>query len=414
MEVTLEALKAWLDGLLCGIFLPETAPQSDDPELQAIAERILRLSRQVEELKEYALAMARGQLDVEFPPRSNYLAYGLKELHANMLHLVWKVEQITHGNYTQKVDFMGQISDAFNQMASVLAKRDLQLTQSQKILEIILSFADISLFVLEKDSGKLLHGRENLNNYSRLKDMPKDTALLVRQLQEHIANRKDQFEEWQLQNRENNQWYMVKSMPGVWGHDKDAYYHVLTNISKTIDLNKRLEDAMNRDAKFTDSYNQLYAVKYISTLMQSHSNFAVCYLDLDNFKQINDQKGHEEGDRYIRSIIDIVRSVIRAQDVFCRIGGDEFLLILSGIKSKGALRIIDRLLEKIDAFNKLDKSDIPLAFSYGIEMVDADGFDPKPCASHACRERQCGTAQCIINKADKKMYRQKRRKNKIR
>ena len=413
MEVTLEALKAWLDGLLCGEFIPAETLRSDSLQLQDIGERMQRLSQQVEELKEYALAMARGNLDVEFPPRNNYLAGGLKELHANMLHLVWKVEQIARGNFSQKVDFMGQISDAFNQMARMLAKRDLQLTQSQNILEIILSFADISMFVLEKNSGELLQGRENLNNYSSITDLPTDTALLVRQLQAHIASMQEQEKKWQLYSPENDKWYMVNSMPGLWGHDKDAYYHVLTNISATIALNERLQHAMYRDPKFP-AYNQLYALDYIGTLMQSLSSFAVCYFDLDNFKQINDQKGHEEGDRYIRIFIETVGSVIRSHDVFCRIGGDEFLLILSGIKGKGALRIIERLGEKTKEFNRLDKSDIPLAFSYGIENVSTDNYDKKPCASQACREKQCGTAQCIINRADKKMYRQKRRKNKIR
>jgi len=409
MEVTLEALKAWLDGLLSGAYMPEGTPHSEDPQLQAIGERLQRLSRQVEELKKYALAMARGNLDVEFPPRSNYLAGGLKELHANMLHLVWKVEQIAKGNFSQKVDFMGQISDAFNKMASMLAKRDLQLTQSQDILKVILSVADISLFVLDKESGELLQGRENLNNYQSLADMPADTALLARQLKAHVASMEEEKEEWQLYSPENDKWYMVNSMLGPWGHE-DAYYHLLTNISATIDLSERLKTAMYRDPKF-HAYNQLYAVDYIGKLIQSNSSFAVCYFDLDDFKQINDQKGHEEGDRYIRTFIDIVSSVIRSShDVFCRIGGDEFLLILSGIKAKGALRIVERLGEKTKEFNRLDKSDIPLDFSCGIEAVSADNYCREPCAANACRDKQCGSAQCIINRADKKMYRQKRRK----
>jgi diguanylate cyclase (GGDEF)-like protein len=409
VEITIETIKAWLDGLLLGEYMPEDALQSDDPALQAIGERLQQLSQQLEALKEYALAMARGNLDAEFPPRKHYLASGLKELHANMLHLLWKVEQIARGNYSQQIDFMGKISAAFNQMAVMLAKRDLQLTQSHKILEIILSFADILLFVLEKDSGELLQGRENLNNYSSLADMPADTALLVRQLQAHIASAREFDEEWQLYNPDTDKWYMVNSMPGVWGHDKDAYFHVLTNISETIELSERLQHAMYRDAKFA-AYNQLYAVEHINSLMQRHNPFAVCYFDLDDFKQINDQKGHEEGDRYIRNFINIVGSVIRSHDVFCRVGGDEFLLILSGIKAKGALRIVDRLCERTQAFSKKDNSDIPLAFSYGIEAVGAT-YNPAPCRAQACREKYCGMAQCIINRADQKMYRQKRRKN---
>jgi diguanylate cyclase (GGDEF)-like protein len=349
-------------------------------------------------------------LDVDFPPRNNYLASGLKELHANMLHLVWKVEQIARGNYSQKVDFMGLISDSFNQMAEMLAKRDLQLSQSQNILEIILSFADISLFVLERDSGEFLHGRENLNNYGKIGDMPLDTAQLVRRLQAQIASMEEQDEEWQLYSPENDKWYMVNSMPGVWANNKDSYFHVLINISETIVLSKRLRHAMYRDVKFP-AYNQLYAVEYINSLMQNHNPFATCYFDLDNFKLINDQKGHDEGDRNIHNFIDIVYEVIRKHDVFCRMGGDEFLLILSGITAQGAERIVDRLVEKTEEFNRRENSDIPLAFSYGIEVMDYALQDLKPCETQGCREKKCCTPQCIINRADHKMYEQKRRKN---
>ena len=413
MDITLDALKIWLDGFLRGEFIPGDVPQSDDPELLAVGERILKLSQQLEELKEYALAMARGNLDVEFPPRKNYLTGGLKELHANMLHLVWKVEQIARGNYSQKVDFMGQLSDAFNQMARMLAKRDLQLTQSQNILEIILSFADISLFVLEKGSGVLLQCREHLSDYSSLADMPPATAQLARQLQEHSASMLEHGREWQLYSPESDKWYMVNSMPGVWGNNKDAYFHVLTNISETIKLSERLQHTMYRDPKFP-AYNQLYAVEYINSLIQNHSPFAVCYFDLDDFKQINDKNGHDEGDRYIINFIDIVAGVIRSQDVFCRMGGDEFLLILTGITAKGALRIINRLEEKAMDFNRSGKKDFELAFSYGIVVADSDDYFQdglKHCAQQACQEKQCGTAHCVINQADHRMYEQKRQKN---
>ncbi|MCL1906067.1 MAG: GGDEF domain-containing protein [Clostridiales bacterium] len=414
MEVTLGSLKAWLKGFLRGEYMPQDEPpQSDDPDMQAIGELAQQVSKHLEELRDYALALARGNLDVDFPSRSNYLSGGLKELHANMLHLLWKVEQIARGNYSQQVDFMGQISEAFNQMAKMLAKRDLQLNQSQNILEIILSFADISLFVLEKENGALLQGREHLSNYSAVTDMPAATVELLRQLREHTASAQiGRSEEWQLYSKENNKWYMVYTMPGVWGNSKDAYFHVLTNISETIALNERLQNAMYHDAKFP-VYNQIYALEYISGLMQSYSPFVICYFDLDNFKQINDQKGHDEGDRYILNFIDIVGGVIRAHDVFCRVGGDEFLLVLSGLSAKGAQRIINRLEEKTEEFNKQENSDIPLAFSYGIEMLSTEDYTRegiKSCEDKSCRDKECGSPQCIINRADHKMYEQKRGK----
>jgi len=413
VEVTLEWLKDWLDDLLCGEYILTETPLNADLELQAIGERMQRLSLQVEQLNEYALAIAHGNLEAELPSPDNYLSGCLKELHTNMLQLVWKVEQIARGNYSQKLDYMGQFSDAFNQMALMLAKRDLQLSQSQKILEIILSFADISLFVLEKGSGAFLYGRESLNTYNCLADMPLAAAQLLRQLQDHNPSVLEKGEKWQLYSSGNDKWYMVNSMPGVWNNRKDAYFHVLNNISATIALSERLQHAMYRDAKFP-VYNQLHAVEYLGNLMRTRSPFALCYFDLDNFKRINDLKGHDEGDRYILNFIDKVGGVIRSHDVLCRIGGDEFLLILTGITVEGVEGIIARLTEKIAELNHREHSDIPLDFSYGIEMVSADNYEPeglKPCLEQGCRDKHCGAPQCVISRADHKMYEQKRRKN---
>jgi len=77
------------------------------------------------------------------------------------------------------------------------------------------------------------------------------------------------------------------------------------------------------------------------------------------------------------------------------------------------LRIINRMEEKVEQFNKKEGNDALLAFSCGIEIISADDYGDeglKLCQEQRCREKQCGTPQCLIGRADRKMYANKRLK----
>jgi diguanylate cyclase (GGDEF)-like protein len=75
----------------------------------------------------------------------------------------------------------------------------------------------------------------------------------------------------------------------------------------------------------------------------------VVYLDLDSFKELNDQRGHREGDLALRTIGDVLRRSTRASDVAARLGGDEFALFLADTGAEAARQVLDRLVESLGA-----------------------------------------------------------------
>jgi diguanylate cyclase (GGDEF)-like protein len=70
-------------------------------------------------------------------------------------------------------------------------------------------------------------------------------------------------------------------------------------------------------------------------------------LDLDNFKQINDQAGHDTGDMALRLLADALRAELRAVDTAARFGGDEFVIILPQANSEGAMLVAERLRKRM-------------------------------------------------------------------
>ena len=102
-------------------------------ELQELGERLIYLTQCIKETSSLAKAMAIGNLNVKLPPPDNEMASSLKSLHASLRHLTWQTQQVAKGDYGQKVDFMGEFSEAFNSMTSQLEKQRESLLEQIKI-----------------------------------------------------------------------------------------------------------------------------------------------------------------------------------------------------------------------------------------------------------------------------------------
>ncbi len=106
------------------------------------------------------------------------------------------------------------------------------------------------------------------------------------------------------------------------------------------------------------------------------THVAVCYLDLDLFKQINDTLGHSTGDEVLRHVALILKRNLKEIDTVARQGGDEFILILSDLKTeKEADRICERILKGLREPVAIGKHTITTTGSLGRSMYPADGAD---------------------------------------
>ncbi|KYC43506.1 hypothetical protein WA1_10610 [Scytonema hofmannii PCC 7110] len=133
-----------------------------------------------------------------------------------------------------------------------------------------------------------------------------------------------------------------------------ATHDPLTGLFNRREFERRLELALNTG----------------KTQNQQH---ALCYLDLDRFKIVNDTCGHLAGDELLRQVTALLQNLVRASDTLARLGGDEFVILLECCPLEPALRIANIILQRIQEFRFLWQDKIfNIGVSIGLVLIDAD------------------------------------------
>lgn len=111
---------------------------------------------------------------------------------------------------------------------------------------------------------------------------------------------------------------------------------------------------------------------------------AICYFDLDGFKPVNDELGHEAGDQLLVTLATRVRACLRNNDTIARLGGDEFAILLSNLKNREECsKTLDRLLEVIKLPYEIAGNTIRISASIGYTIYPLDQSEPDTLLRHA-------------------------------
>ena len=153
-----------------------------------------------------------------------------------------------------------------------------------------------------------------------------------------------------------------------------------------------LTGVLNRGAGIRFLEEQLRASK------RKKQPITICYMDIDNLKDVNDRFGHREGDRLIVAIVDVIKRNIRETDQIMRIGGDEFVIIFPDCTTDKSKQIMKRIREKIKE----------VEFTANGEKFEASfcyGFAEYSKGSHV------NTVESLLDMADQQMYKYKKLKS---
>ncbi len=141
-------------------------------------------------------------------------------------------------------------------------------------------------------------------------------------------------------------------------------------------LSQRLSYQANHDA-LTDLVNRREFLKrlqrVIDTAKRDRSEHALCYLDLDQFKQINDSCGHVAGDELLRRLSQLLKTMVRQRDTLARLGGDEFAILMERCTLTRAAEASNQIREAIDRFRfEWENRELRVAASIGVVPITGD------------------------------------------
>lgn len=160
------------------------------------------------------------------------------------------------------------------------------------------------------------------------------------------------------------------------------YVGVFSDVTRLREQADRLEQMAYHDALTKLPNRVLLADRLQQALAQGRRTgrlLAVCYMDLDHFKPVNDTYGHEAGDRLLVEMARRLTAALRADDTVARLGGDEFVVLLPGLQSMGECEmLVDRLLGCLASpFAIGDGVQVSLTGSIGVRVVPSAGGEPE-------------------------------------
>lgn len=399
-----ELLFEYLKSILFDPVIEELDVEKLDEPYQKLGRGMQFLQHTVEEMLAYSAEISQGNLSAEFPSKDNFLCVNLKNMHANLNHLTWQAKQVASGDYSQQVSYLGEFSEAFNSMTIQLKEREEQLRQEairlRKRAESIEAYNELLrkvagersewVFVVEADTKCILYCNKSRSEGAKYNTLPCENCSRRDLGREEILKWKgSELEVWELKEK-SGKYLRISSYPVEW-QERNAYVHVVTDITEARQEKERLSNKMYFDPG-TSVRNRLFFEEYMEQILAEKKEATLCYMDVDNLKYVNDHYGHLEGDNYLRAFTELLNKYFRRSDVIARIGGDEFCLILPGSLKELALR---KLKSARTEFQETHTKDYSRGFSYGVYEINGatDGI----------------TLKEIIREADSRMYKYKRK-----
>ncbi|MBN2706814.1 MAG: diguanylate cyclase [Deltaproteobacteria bacterium] len=379
-------LHSILAELAAGRIPSEDAVPPDLPE----TETLRRLLAYLDSVRKFSLALANGDLSVPLPARGG-LSGSLKSLHASLKHLTWQAQRIAEGDFSQRVDFMGEFSGAFNRMVERLDVSRGELENlNLRLRQDNIDLRDLSE-ALRESEARFRHIAENVSDVIWTMDCsmtfftyispsianlcglsvaealreplersltPESLAELRKRLTGALsvpaggAKTSEVVEVVQICPDGRCIPLEVVVSPIL---DADGRIKEFVGISRDISARKKAENLLRYQSThdaLTGLYNRAFfeaELERVAAAAEFPLSFIVA--DLDGLKSVNDTLGHDAGDRLIKGAAEILRLAFRSDDVIIRIGGDEFVVMLPATAIASASLFLERIRTCADLYN---------------------------------------------------------------
>ena len=199
---------------------------------------------------------------------------------------------------------------------------------------------------------------------------------------------------WDCQNTSNGRWFHRADCAIPWDDGRYVHLQIATDITERINNEKALQEAHNQleDLAYYDPLTRLANRRLFidrvnhafARVDRDQTGLAICYLDLDGFKSINDIHGHELGDELLVQVSDRLRNILRGDDTVARWGGDEFALLINGQQDeKECANTLTRLFDTLASPYEIRGHVFNITASVGVTIYPRDSGAPETLLRHA-------------------------------
>lgn len=348
------------------------------PEFRKLGMGMQLLGKWISEEKKLNASVSRGDLTYEGFDSENVLIGPIKELQGNLRHLTWQTKQVAKGDYSQKVDFMGEFSEAFNTMTRLLQERRLALIREKQEVEAkneelryvsdlvnaLTNHSHNMIFIHSADDGKELFRNAFAGWF--LDSRPEVGKKLLERLVQKTGENIESGLKWDVEIccgvQKDENYFNVESYPMLYEKRK-ALVHIVVD-----DTERRIQENLFYRFAYTDVLTGLYNRRYAMEKMQEWADggkaFVLTFIDVDGLKYCNDVWGHKMGDAYL---MDVARTLKTVEGTVCRIGGDEFITMTAD----KTVEEQEKDMEKARSLLKSPETEesCPRSFSYACCMV---------------------------------------------
>ena len=328
----------------------------------------------------FAKGLAQGDMNTLLPASDNPITGDLRSLHSSISHLIWQANQVAKGDYSQQLDFMGELSEVFNLMTNQLQERENSLVreiqvvkekndmlkQSQNLLVTLTDNLTDWVCVLDS-TGTICYANKACKMVLDYSSSAQVEDLINKIICKKSENTDDNIIQWELPFSNEDiqvevQYFSLNIHEMNW-NNTPSFLCILKNITKERESNILLfQDSL------TGLFNRRFGMNYIENCISSGLDFEIAFVDLDLLKYVNDVHGHNMGDEYIIAAANHLLLLPPPSHVV-RLGGDEFLIVTHYAES------VTTHLEGLRASFIIKSKKYLRSFSYGVASSLEDGRD---------------------------------------
>jgi len=192
----------------------------------------------------------------------------------------------------------------------------------------------------------------------------------------------DNYWQGEIWNRRKNgeifpEWMTVSVVKDKQGNI-DNYISIFSDISQHKESEAQIEHMAHYDP-LTDLPNRIllkaHVDRELAAAERNKLQFALLFLDLDHFKNINDSLGHSIGDKLLVEVAQRLKKIVRDEDTVSRLGGDEFNILLPKTNFKGAALVADKVVKAMSKAIDIEHNYLHISVSIGIGLFPDNGLD---------------------------------------